>query len=165
MNCAPLVAFVLLSFGAAGDDTEWFDFAPDTAAAVADSPIDLRGLNEAFAGEHGVIIARDGEFVHGATGEPVRLWAVNGPPEDLQGEALSRCARLLARYGVNLVRVHGPLFDKDGEVDLAKVRHAQEVAAAMKAEGIYTHFSIYFPLWFTPRADLKWIEGDRKSVV
>jgi hypothetical protein len=59
----------------------------------------------------------------------------------------------LARYGVNLVRVHGALFDKDGELDPAKVRHAHEVVAAMKAEGIYTHFSVYFPLWFTPRAE------------
>jgi hypothetical protein len=51
------------------------------------------------------------------------------------------------------------MFDKDGEPDLSKVRHAQEVVAAMKAEGIYTHFSIYFPLWFTPRADLLWLAG------
>jgi hypothetical protein len=157
---APFVALLAIQSSVAlADDAEWFDFAPDDTAAVADSPISLRGLNETFAGEHGVIVARDGRFVHSASGNPVRFWAVNGPPEDLQGEALRRCARLLAQYGVNLVRVHGPLFDKDGEVDLAKVRHAQDVVAAMKAEGIYTHFSIYFPLWFTPRADLKWLEG------
>jgi hypothetical protein len=160
MNSTPLVVLALLHFGTGqGEGGDWFDFAADTALAVADSPIDLRRLNEAFAGEHGMIIARDGKFVHSATGEPVRFWAVNGPPDDLQGEPLERCARLLARYGVNLVRVHGAMFDKDGEVDLAKVRRAQEVVAAMKTEGIYTHFSIYFPLWFTPRADLKWLEG------
>jgi hypothetical protein len=28
----------------------------------------------------------------------------------------------------------------------------------MKAEGIYTHFSIYFPLWMTPKPD-SWLEG------
>ena len=29
----------------------------------------------------------------------------------------------------------------------------------MKAEGVYTHFSIYFPLWFDPPADLEWMPG------
>jgi hypothetical protein len=137
----------------------WFDFAPKDDGFAEGSAIDLRWLNEKVAGEHGVIGAKDGRFIHTANGEPVRFWAVNGPPHELKGEALKRCARLLARYGVNLVRVHGAVFNKDGEVDPAKVRHAQEVVAAMKAEGIYTHLSIYFPLWFTPRADHPWLKG------
>lgn len=143
----------------AADDTAWFDFEPKDNTFSADNPISLRGLNEKFAGEHGVIAAKTGQFIHSANGKSVRFWAVNGPPHDLKGDALVRCARLLAKYGVNLVRVHGAMFDKDGEPDLAKVQHAQEIVAAMKAEGIYTHFSIYFPLWFTPRADLRWLEG------
>ena len=28
----------------------------------------------------------------------------------------------------------------------------------MKAEGVYTHFSIYFPSWMTPRAGHPWLE-------
>jgi len=143
----------------AADDAAWFSFAPNEKGLEADSPLNLRGLNEKFAGEHGVIAAKDGQFVHSEGGKPVRFWAVNGPPDDLKGDALRRCAKLLARYGVNMVRVHGAMFDKDGEPDLAKVRHAQEIVAAMKAEGIYSHFSIYFPLWFTPRAGLPWLEG------
>ncbi len=137
---------------------DWFAFTPD-ANATDTSAISLRSLNEAFAGEHGFIAARDGQFIHSASGKPVRFWAVNGPPDDLKGEALAACAKRLAQYGVNLVRVHGAMFDKHGETDLAKVRHAQEIVAAMKAEGIYTHFSIYFPLWFTPSADLPWLKG------
>src|SRR5262249_27915143 len=140
----------------AADDPAWFAFEPKDNAFSADNPISLRGLNEKFAGEHGVIAVKGGQFIHSANGKSVRFWAVNGPPHDLTGEALARCARLLAKYGVNLVRVHGAIFDKDGEPDLAKVRHAQEIVAAMKAEGIYTHFSVYFPLWFTPRAGLPW---------
>jgi hypothetical protein len=143
----------------AADTGNWFAFDPKPDVSTADSPINLRRLNEKFAGEQGVIATKDGRFVHSANGKPVRFWAVNGPPHDLTGDALRHSARLLARYGVNLVRVHGPMFDKDGEPDLAKVRHAQEIVAAMKAEGIYTHFSIYFPLWFTPRADLPWLAG------
>ncbi|AMV19093.1 hypothetical protein [Planctomyces sp. SH-PL14] len=137
---------------------DWHPFQPPPDALV-DSPIGLRSLNERFAGEHGRIAARDGRFVHGDTGSPVRFWAVNGPPDDLTGDDLRRCARMLADYGVNLVRVHRPLFDARGEVDPAKVRQAQEIVAALKAEGIYTHFSIYFPLWFKPKADLAWLPG------
>ncbi len=140
-----------------GDD--WFDFASGQEPEDPASVIDLRFLNETFAGENGAIIAKDGQFLHSANGQVVRFWAVNGPPHDLKGDDLRKCARLLAQYGVNLVRVHGGMFDKNGEADLKKVRHAQEVVAAMKAEGIYSHFSIYFPLWFTPPANLSWLEG------
>jgi hypothetical protein len=137
---------------------DWFDFRP-THGIGAGSPIDLRFLNESAAGENGFITARDGRFVHEKSNEPVRFWAVNGPPHQMSGDHLKQCARLLAAYGVNLVRVHGAVFNERGEVDLKKVRHAQEVVAAMKAEGIYTHFSIYFPLWFKPAADLAWLPG------
>src|SRR5262249_21185863 len=87
------------------------------------------------------------------------FWAVNGPPHDLKGPALKQCARLLAKYGVNMIRVHGGYFDKEGEVDAAKVQHAMEIVDAMKAEGIYTHFSIYFTLWLTPKPDTSWLPG------
>lgn len=159
LQLATFLVLLLTGGMAAAADDGWFDFRPEPEAAAAESPIDLRGLNEKFAGEHGFIAARDGRFVHSGNGQPVRFWAVNGPPHELSGEPLKNCARLLARYGVNLVRIHGALFDKDGEPDVAKVRHTREIVAAMKAEGIYSHFSIYFPLWFTPRADLPWLGG------
>jgi hypothetical protein len=66
---------------------------------------------------------------------------------------------LLAKYGVNLVRRHGAVFDKDGELNPASVKSAITIVEAMKSEGIYTHLSIYFPLWFTPRADHPRLEG------
>jgi hypothetical protein len=125
----------------------------------SDSAIDLRFLNERFAGEHGFIAVKDGQFVHSQTGELVRFWAVNGPPQQLKGADLKQCARMLAKHGVNLVRVHGGYFDERGELDPAKVKHAIEVVEAMKAEGIYTHFSIYFPLWLTPKPDNPWLKG------
>lgn len=151
--CLPNIAL------SAEEQAAWFPFAPRADEFRADCPLDLRRLNEKFAGESGYIAAKDGQFVHSATGRPVRFWAVNGPPDNLDGDELRRCARMLAKYGVNLVRLHSPIFDKDGEPDFAKVKRAQRVVAAMKAEGIYTHFSVYFPLWFTPRADLPWLEG------
>ena len=141
-------------------DDAWLPFDPKPDAFSSDALLDLRSLNEKFAGEHGPIAAKDGRFVHSKTGEPVRFWAVNGPPGDAKDPAeLRRVARTLAKRGVNLVRRHGPLFDKDGEVDPKKIEAALAVVEAMKGEGIYTLFSIYFPLWLTPRADHSWLEG------
>lgn len=138
---------------------EWYPFEPGLDSFDTNSVIDLRFLNEQVAGENGWIIARDGKFVHEKTGEAVRFWGVNGPPEDVHGEDLAYTARLLAKYGVNLVRIHGAVFDKNGEVDLSKIEHIHEIVAAMKKEGIYCHLSIYFPLWFRPSANLEWLPG------
>lgn len=140
-------------------DQGWFAFDPGPDPFLAASATDLRFLNEKSAGENGWIQVKDGRFVHARTDQPVRFWAVNGPPNDLKGEPLRRCARLLAKYGVNMVRFHGGLFDREGEVDASKVLHAIEIVEAMKAEGIYTHFSIYFPLWLTPKPGTPWLEG------
>src|SRR5207302_2502534 len=114
---------------------------------------------EKFAGENGFIGVKDGQFIHTGNGQPVRFWAVNGPPHELQGAELRKTARLLAKYGVNMVRIHGGYFDKDGEVEMLKVKHAIEIVEAMKAEGIYSHFSIYFPLWLTPKSGTSWLQG------
>lgn len=157
------VLIVLGSFRASGqnapsDSNTWFPFDPKPEA-FADSPIDLRWLNEKTAGEHGFITTKGGHFVFSSNGEPVRFWAVNGPPHDLKSAELKECARMLAKHGVNLVRVHGGYFNQDGEVDEARVRQAFEIVDAMKAEGIYTHFSIYFPLWLNPKAGASWLPG------
>ena len=160
-----LTVHLTLTTTSAGDprgstrEPGWFEFQPGKNRFDTNSAIDLRYLNEKFAGENGFIAVQNGRFVHSANGEVVRFWAVNGPPENLKGEELKSCARLLARYGVNMVRVHGGLFDRDGEVDMAKINRSLEVVEAMKAEGIYTHFSIYFPLWLTPKKELPWLRG------
>lgn len=144
-------------------NNNWFAFDPSADKFESSSAIDLRFLNEKVAGEHGFIAAKDGHFIHSQTGESVRFWAVNGAAAKSRDE-LKREARQLAKYGVNLVRLHGPMFDKRGEVDPEKIQRAFDVVEAMKAEGIYTHFSIYFPLWLDPPADLDWLSGyDGKS--
>jgi len=137
----------------------WFPFEPGGDPASSGSAIDLRFLNERFAGAHGFIVVRRGEFVRAADGQPIRFWGVNGPPTGLDGNELRRCARLLAKYGVNLVRIHGGYFDASGEVDLARVRYSHAIVEAMKAEGIYTLFSIYFPLWLRPAPATPWLRG------
>ena len=157
------VLFAAMTLGAltthGASEPGWFAFDPKRDIFAANSAIDLRSLNETIAGEHGPIGVKNGEFIHTGNGQPLRFWAVNGPPRALEGEALRQCARMLAKRGVNMVRIHGEYFDKDGEVDMAKVRHALEIVEAMKAEGIYTHFSIYFPLWLSPKAGTPWLQG------
>jgi len=145
---------------AAEENRGWFAFAPKTETFAATSGFDLRGLNEKFAGEGGFIAAKGSQFVHSKTGQPVRFWAVNGPSHQLKDrESLRQNARLLAKYGVNMVRIHGGYFNENGEVDQAKVKHTLEVVDAMKQEGIYSHLSIYFPLWLKPKPNTPWLQG------
>ena len=138
---------------------EWFSFDPDRDPFSPGSAIDLRSLNEEFAGENGFIGVKAGHFIHSGNGQPVRFWAVNGPPQELDGEDLRRCARMLAKLGVNMVRIHGGYFDTDGNADRTRVNHTIEVVKAMKAEGIYSHLSIYFPLWLAPKPGTSWLQG------
>jgi hypothetical protein len=142
----------------ARENEGWTAWNPPTDS-YQESPIDLRFLNEKTAGMRGPVRVKDGRFVLGS-GEPVRFWAVNGPHHQLKDEALTQAARELAKRGVNLVRVHGSIFDKaTGALNRDGVAHFHEVVAAMKAEGIYTHFSIYFPLWMNPKPGLEFLEG------
>ncbi len=136
----------------------WFAFDPKRDSFQSTSAIDLRRLNEKNAGDGGFISVKGSQFVHSKTGEPVRFWAVNGPSSQ-STEDLRREARILAKHGVNLARVHHAYFDERGNVDPKSVRHALDVVAALKAEGIYAHFSIYFPLWFRPKPDTPWLKG------
>ncbi len=136
--------------------TAW-EPAKDTFAGSA---IDLRFLNEKFAGEHGHIIARGEKLVRSGDDEEIRFWAVNGPPGNLDEQGLADCARMLAKHGVNLVRIHGAVFDgKTGELDKGKVSRIRVTVEALKKEGIYSHLSIYFPLWLKPTAGPGWREG------
>jgi hypothetical protein len=130
----------------------WFAFEPP-ADPFAPTPLDLRVLNEKFAGEGGHIVARGEEFAHGGSGRAVRFWAVNtGPDMARRSRAeVDLFARSLAKRGVNLVRLHGPIYagsgPKFGEVDTEQIARLHYLVTALKREGIYTCLSIYFPLW------------------
>lgn len=143
---------------------EWIAWNPGTDPHT-ESPIDLRLLNEPEAGSAGRIVVRDGNFVREGDGRQMRFWAVNGPPADLRGDALQYALRDLAKRGVNLIRIHGAIFDKStGAIREDELDRLQEITARAKKEGIYTHLSIYFPLWFEPQAGLDFLEGyDGKS--
>ncbi len=128
----------------------WFAFEP-APDAFRPSPIDLRFLNEKFAGENGWIIVKDGRFLHSRTGKPVRFWAVNAGPDivRMDNASVNHLARWLAKYGVNMVRVHGGVWQGNDwtKVDEAYLERLFYFVSAMKKEGIYITLSIYFPLW------------------
>ncbi|MGA2499964.1 MAG: hypothetical protein ABSH20_19675, partial [Tepidisphaeraceae bacterium] len=133
-----------------------FDPPPDKFDASA--LMDLRFLNEKFAGEGGFITTKGSQFIHGKTGRPVRFWAVNGPPDKTEDD-LRNCAKMLAKRGVNLVRIHGGVYDAAGTFSPDQVRHRLDIVRAMKQEGIYSHLSIYFPLWLNPKPGTPWLQG------
>jgi hypothetical protein len=144
----------------AQDDKGWFSFEPKDDAFEASAGFDLRTLNEKSAGDGGFISVKDGQFIHSKTGKPVRFWAVNGPPDDAKDPArLRQCARILAKHGVNLIRIHAPLCNAVGESDFSRIQRDIEIVEAMKAEGIYTDFSVYWYAFISPKPDNKFLIG------
>jgi hypothetical protein len=117
----------------------------------ADSPIDLRRLNEDVAGQHGFVrLSEDGNaFVRG-DGKPIRFWAINTSVQYRHDdEALARHARWLARMGFNMVRMHGSINPKEEgaaitDIDEEDLDRLWRLVAAMKKEGIYVTYS---PFW------------------
>jgi hypothetical protein len=90
------------------DRSSWAVFAPGPAG---DRPplVDCSALLDAPAGRHGFVRARDGHFSF-ADGTPARFLGTNIYPScwfptHAQAE---RAATTLARYGINLVRLHLP---------------------------------------------------------
>ena len=151
----------ILKPGEAGppDEEGWFAFDPG-ADPFRPGGLDLRSLNEKTAGDGGFIEAKGSRFVHSKTGEPVRFWAVNGPSPDARDRAaLREEARFLAKRGVNLVRIHGGYYDEAGELQPEKVLRTIDSVEEFAAEGIYSHLSIYFPLWLKPKPDTPWLAG------
>lgn len=134
------------------EEPGWFAFQPAPEPAE-EPPVSLRRLNGREAGEHGFIRTAGEDFVHERTGRPVRFWAVNVGPgvAGASRPEIEAFARAMARRGVNLVRIHGPIYDSRGptlgRLDTNRVAQIQHLVHALKREGIYTGLSIYFPLW------------------
>ena len=65
----------------------------------------------------------------------------------------------MAKYGINLARIHAPYFDGDGEVDPGKIQDAIRVVEALKSEGIYVDFSVYWFAMISPKPNTPWLLG------
>lgn len=129
----------------------WFAFEPDADGFRNDAPLDLRFLNQKRAGDDGYVRARGDDFVFEKTGRPVRFWAVNASRDFDDPAAARYLARRLAKLGINLVRLHGRIWDASAPdlrtIDKRALDQIHRIVAAMADEGIYTALSFYFPLW------------------
>jgi len=148
---------------------ETWAFAPARDAFSPDAVLDLRGLNEEVAGEHGFIrLSEDGnDFVRG-DGQPIRFWGGSTYVQRLAREKknqgpLEHHARFLAKRGVNVVRLHGAIQPtapgaKVTDVNETELDEIYRLVAAMRKAGIYTAIS---PYWAIPaRAQKDWGVAD-----
>ena len=152
----PFVASGSVRPGDAKPDPEegFFAFDPRYDMFSEDAALDLRWLNEEYAGQNGFVTSRNGNFYLG-NGEEIRFWGVNTGHDTLYAGkgALDYMAQTLAKRGVNLIRIHGAIFHLDENrkavIDYDKLEKLHYFVYAMKNAGIYTKLSTYFPLWHT----------------
>jgi hypothetical protein len=134
----------------------FFPYEPDRDP-FRPSPLDLRARNEVNAGDGGFVTSVGSAFVRSKSKEPIRFWGVNAGHSLLSLPAFERewFARRLAKRGVNLLRLHGPIWDPEdiSRVDAKKLESLRAVIAELKQNGIYTLLSIYSPLWMKPRKE------------
>src|SRR5579862_4449512 len=146
----------------------WFPFEPDADPFTA-AELDLRFLNEKACGEDGCIRVEGDRFIHEKTRAPVRFWAINTGHEILDRDraSIDRYARRLAKVGVNMVRLHGPVWREDDltKADEEKLAKVHYFAAALGREGVYLNLSSYFPVWLQPKgvAGLDGYAGDKST--
>lgn len=128
----------------------WTTFDP-AADSLQPSPLDLRSLNQTRAGVDGFVEQQGGQLVFERTKQPVRFWGIDTGHDvlKLSPELARRFARRLAEFGVNLVRLHGPIYSQDAprQVLDERIDAIQRLATVLGDEGIYLGLSIYFPAW------------------
>lgn len=126
----------------------YFAWEPEADPFEA-SPIDMRGLNEEYAGANGYVRREGDQFVLG-NGEPVRFWMTQaGSLPSMKKPMIDLHARRLAKSGVNMVRLFFmDMFRtwrlQDEEKFKEQLDQVHYVVAALKREGIYTYFGHLF---------------------
>lgn len=129
-------------------DAGYFAFEPD-ADSFGESPIDLRRLNEAYAGEHGYVRREGDHFVRG-DGQPIRFWMTQcGDVIKMKPHMQDQHTRRLAKVGINLARF--VLLDyfktwRQGDTEgfARKLDQLHRGVASFKKQGIYTFFGHLF---------------------
>jgi hypothetical protein len=151
--CFVILFFNLLAAKAQVPDKSWWTFSYPAGRSDAGSLIDLRFLNEHFAGENGFIhLSVDGNSFVNTKGKTVRFWACNGGSlaNEFNDQKLDSLARFLAKMGVNIIRYHAAINPhgkntKITDVDTTEARNIWRCVAAMKRQGIYTVISPFWP--------------------
>lgn len=130
--------------------SDWFPVVFDDDPLSQKSVIDMSSLIEAPAGRHG-FLKRQGdalEFQKATT--PTKFWAIGSSPGGMSDKQMRQAARWYRKHGINLVRQHTVLgvvglLNRNGEFDRERLEHYDRWFAAMKAEGIYTTWSVIYP--------------------
>ncbi len=139
-----------LLLGAQAADTWAFNPPKDTFDKKAQ--FDLRDLNEKIAGENGFIkLSKDGEsFVNGKS-KPIRFWSLNSGAYNQHPKKpkidLERHYQFIAKRGVNMVRFHGNITPRGGDInniDNAEREKLWRAVAGAKKAGIYMTYSPYW---------------------
>jgi hypothetical protein len=142
-------------------ENSWL-FDPGKDPFSAEALLDLRSLNEEIAGDHGFIRrTADGmDFVRG-DGKPIRFWSVLWRVDGKKGldEATMRTFyRMLAKRGVNMVRLFGQLSDNSEgaaleAVDEEQIGRFHKHIAVAREYGVYAMIS---PYWSHTKAPKSW---------
>lgn len=148
----PFFFIIAVIINSCGTAPEPWDFVYPGDEFTDGAMLDLRYLNESYAGAHGFIgLSEDGEHFIRGDGEQIRFWPVNGggSTRNMNDEELAWHARFLAKQGVNMNRWHGSINPGGKgtglfELDTAEVEAIWRFVAAMKQEGIYSTIS---PFW------------------
>src|SRR5262249_50906124 len=83
-----------------------------------------------------------------------KFWGVNASAQMKDSpDDMARRARYFAKYGINMIRQHpledflGPL--KNGQFDAKKMDQWDRWFAALKNQGIYMTWSVFYPHWIS----------------
>lgn len=134
-------------------DQTWWTFTYPDHKSTEGEMLNLRYLNEKFAGSKGFIqLSKTGESFVDGKGKEIRFWACNGGSlaNELNDRQLDSLAQFLAKIGVNMIRYHGAINPrgkntKITDPDTTEVKNIWRCVAAMKKQGIYTVISPFWP--------------------
>ncbi|QNN24881.1 hypothetical protein HED60_22235 [Planctomycetales bacterium ZRK34] len=134
-----------------------YAYEPDIDSFAEHAAFDLRRLNEDQAGAKGYVRAVD-DHLELADGTPTRFWGVNvnANVAGADDTSLNYMSRKLAKFGVNLVRYHAPLWSEQADatkLDAGRLRDLHRLIVSNKAQGIYTGISFYFPVHMNVRPE------------
>ncbi len=150
---ATIILFFFQLSNAQMPNKSWWTFDYPNHRSLDSGLLNLRYLNESFAGENGFIkLSNNGNaFVHGG-GKEIRFWACNGGglANEFSDEKLDTLSKFLSKMGVNIIRYHGSINPHGkgtdiNSVDTTEANNIWRCVAAMKKQGIYTVISPFWP--------------------
>jgi len=130
-----------------------FPWEPAPDGFTSGALLDLRSLNERFAGEHG-FIRREGRDLVRGDGVPIRFWGVVAGADAIRLDrpSVDYLVRSLAKRGVNAIRCRFPVWgEKSSDVNPRRLDELFYFFAALKREGIYSMLGFYDPGWLSFR--------------